>query len=62
MLACSEIQKVAFATYMLKSDAKFWWKGAKSLMESDQREITWFSLNAGTSLLHYELNLLSNDV
>ena len=35
MLTCSETQKVAFATYMLKSDAEFWWKGAKSLLESD---------------------------
>ena len=35
VLACLETQKVAFATYMLKLDVEFWWKGAKSLMESD---------------------------
>ena len=46
MLACSETQKVAFATYILKSDTEFWWKGAKSLMESDQREITWDAFKA----------------
>ena len=40
ILSCSETQKVAFATYMLKSDTEFWWKGTKSLMESDKREIT----------------------
>ena len=35
VLVCSENQNVAFATYMLKADAEFWWKGIKSLMESD---------------------------
>ena len=35
VLAYSETQKVAFATYMLKLDAKFWWKGANSLTERD---------------------------
>ena len=33
----SETQKVVFAAYMLKLDAKFWWKRAKSLLESDEK-------------------------
>ena len=46
MLVYSKTQKVAFYTYMLKADAEFWWKGAKSLLESDQREITWDAFKA----------------
>ena len=37
---------MTFATYMLKLDAEFWCKGAKSLMESDQREINWDAFKA----------------
>ena len=29
VLACTEEQKVAFATYMLKADIEFWWVGIK---------------------------------
>ena len=35
VLPCLETQKVAFTTYILKLDAKLWWKGVKSLMEND---------------------------
>ena len=32
---------MAFATYMLEVDAKFWWVGAKWLLEGAQTLITW---------------------
>ena len=41
VLACTDYQKVAFATYMLEADAKFWWSGVKRLLESSQTEIIW---------------------
>ena len=31
--AYADHQKVAFATYMLKANAKFWWNGVKGLLE-----------------------------
>ena len=34
-------QKVAFATYMLDADAKFWWNSVKRLLEDSQTEIIW---------------------
>ena len=33
VLASTDYQKVAFATYMLEADAKFWWNGVKRLLE-----------------------------
>ena len=41
MLACTEEQKVAFATYILEADAEFWWVGTKRLLEGAQTHITW---------------------
>ena len=41
VLACTEYQKVAFATYILKADAEFWWTGVKRLLEDSQTDITW---------------------
>ena len=32
---------MAFATYMLEADAKFWWNGTKRLLEESQIDITW---------------------
>ena len=36
VLAFFNKQQVAFATYILQLDAKFWWKGMKSLLESSR--------------------------
>ncbi|XP_027337088.1 uncharacterized protein LOC113850732 [Abrus precatorius] len=41
VLDCTNCQKVAFATYMLEADAKFWWNGVRRLLEESQTEITW---------------------
>ena len=41
ILACTDQQKVAFATYMLEADAEFWWNGAKRLLEESQVDMTW---------------------
>ena len=40
ILACTDDQKVAFATYMLKANAKFLWDGVKILLEDSQTNIT----------------------
>ena len=40
VLACTECQKVAFATYMLEVDVKFWWTGVRRLLEGSQTDIT----------------------
>ena len=41
VLACTDHQKVAFATYMLETDAKFWWDGVKWLLQESQIDISW---------------------
>ena len=41
VLACTDYQKVAFATYMLEADAEFWWNGMQQLLEDSYTEITW---------------------
>ena len=41
VLACTEYQKVAFATYMLEVNAEFWWTRARRLLEGSQIDITW---------------------
>ena len=41
ILACTNHQKVAFATFILEVDAEFWRKGVKRLLEGSQIEITW---------------------
>ena len=41
ILACTDQQKVAFATYMLEADTEFWWNGAKRLLEESQVDMTW---------------------
>ena len=38
VLAFTDHQKVAFATYMLEADAKFWWNGVKMLLKDSQTE------------------------
>ena len=40
MLACTEEQKVAFATYILEVDIEFWYVGTKRLVEGAQTHIT----------------------
>ena len=41
VLPCFEQQKVAFTTYMLEADTKFWWVGTRRLLEHAQTPITW---------------------
>ena len=41
VLAYTEYQKVAFASYMLETDAKFRWTIVKRLLEASQTDITW---------------------
>ena len=41
VVAYIEEQKVAFATYMLEANAKFWWVVTKRLLEGAQTHITW---------------------
>ena len=41
VLACTDYQKIAFVTYMLEADAKFWWNDVKRLLEGSQTNITW---------------------
>ena len=40
VLACTDYQKVVFATYMLEADAEFWWNGVKRLLGDSQTEVT----------------------
>ena len=40
IFACTDYQKVAFASYMLEVDAKFWSIGMKQLLENSQTDIT----------------------
>ena len=40
VLACTDYQKIAFVTYMLEADAKFWWNDVKRLLEGSQTNIT----------------------
>ena len=40
VLACTNYQKEAFATYMLEANTEFWWNGVKRLLEDSQMEIT----------------------
>ena len=39
-LAYTDHQKVAFATYILEVDTKFWWNGVKRLLEESQTDIS----------------------
>ena len=41
VLACTEYQKVVFATYILEADVEFWWTCVKSLLECSQTDIIW---------------------
>ena len=41
ILAYTNHQKVAFATYMLEADAEFQWNAVKRLLEGSQTETTW---------------------
>ena len=41
VLACTDYQRMVFATYMLEADAEFWWNGVRRLLEDSQEEITW---------------------
>ena len=41
VMRCMDFRKVVFATYMLEGEAEHWWKGAKTLLESNGTEITW---------------------
>ena len=40
ILACTDRQQVAFATYMQEVDVEFWWNIVKRLLEDSQTEIT----------------------
>ena len=41
MLACTELQKVAFATYMLNVNAEGWLANAKRMIKDSQTFINW---------------------
>ena len=41
VLAYTNHQKVAFATYMLEAEAEFWWNSLKWLIEESQTNISW---------------------
>jgi len=38
---CLEESRLAFAVYMLTSEAEYWWISMKSIMEERQEPITW---------------------
>ena len=59
ILACTDYQKVVFATYMLEANAKFWWNGLKRLLEESQADITWESFK-DTFYQKYFLALIPN--
>lgn len=41
VMECSSEQKIALAVFKLESEVKYWWRGAKRLLESQGVEITW---------------------
>ena len=40
ILACTDYQKVMFATYMLEANGEFWQNGVRRLLEESQADIT----------------------
>ena len=59
ILACTDHQKVAFVTYMLKADAEFWWNGMKRLLEESQTNVSW-EVFKGTFYQKYFLASVQN--
>lgn len=41
MLHCIDAKKVEYATFLLRAEAKSWWRGAKQLMESNNEALNW---------------------
>ena len=42
VIGCTEVQKVSFASFMLKGEAKQWWRSTKKTLPLEEDEIlTW---------------------
>jgi len=41
VLACSNEQKLAFATFLLVSDVEYWWVGMQQQMQTREEEVSW---------------------
>jgi len=41
VLACSNEQKLAYATFLLVSDVKYWWAGMQQQMQNKEEEVSW---------------------
>ena len=42
VIGCTEVQKVSFASFMLKGEAEYWWRSTKKTVPLEEDEIlTW---------------------
>ena len=41
VLGCSDEQKLAYATFLLVSDAEYWWAGMQQQMGTREEEVSW---------------------
>ncbi|MCI45643.1 hypothetical protein A2U01_0066882, partial [Trifolium medium] len=43
MLHCTDVKKVEYATFLLRAEAKAWWRGERQIMENNQEVLNWES-------------------
>ena len=41
MIECIEAQKLTFATFLLVTNAEYWWMGMQQLMQTREEEVNW---------------------
>ena len=41
VIACPDVQKVAYATHMLVDEAEYWWENTRQYLEAGGVVITW---------------------
>ncbi|XP_016195712.1 uncharacterized protein LOC107636732 [Arachis ipaensis] len=54
---CTEEQQVSYATFMLKADAKFWWDGARRLLEDAGTDISWATFKEAFYKKYFSLSI-----
>ena len=43
VIECTEAQKLTFATFLLVTEAEYWWMGMQQQMQNRDEEVTWTS-------------------
>ncbi|XP_015939833.1 uncharacterized protein LOC107465368 [Arachis duranensis] len=54
---CTEVQQVNYVTFMLKSDAEFWWDGARRLLEDAGTDISWATFKEAFYKKYFPLSI-----